>query len=229
MAASSVSRPKRRYRSSISSAKSARLAAPAMCCVISHALGVNTCFVSVTGTDPAGRDVARMVAGLGGAEAHVLAERSRTTTLKTRYIAGTQQLLRADHETCRAASGRAASRPRQHGLPRSLPHYKVIVLSDYAKGVLSDGAAAELDRGGESRGSTVVVDPKGHDYAIYRGADVLKPNRPRVGACDADAGEQRRGSRGGGARADRGAWLRRVAGLVRQGRHAAGRGRSASL
>ena len=42
-----------------------------------HALGVETCFVSVTGTDPAGREVASMVVSLGSAEAHVLAERGR--------------------------------------------------------------------------------------------------------------------------------------------------------
>jgi len=44
-----------------------------------HALGVETCFISVTGTDAAGRELARMVANMGGAEAHVLAERGRTT------------------------------------------------------------------------------------------------------------------------------------------------------
>jgi D-beta-D-heptose 7-phosphate kinase / D-beta-D-heptose 1-phosphate adenosyltransferase len=147
-----------------------------------HALGVGTCFVSVTGTDAAGREVSRMVAGLGGAEAHVLAERGRTTTLKTRYVAGTQQLLRADHE---------------HTMPLppelrvdlvkivtgALPHYKVLILSDYAKGVLGGGTAHEIVAAAKAAGGLVVVDPKGHDYGIYRGADVLKPNRPELAAA----------------------------------------------
>ena len=142
-----------------------------------HSLGVSTCFVSVTGTDPAGREVARMVAGLGNAEAHVLAERGRTTTLKTRYIAGTQQLLRADQE-------HVASLPADLRVDLvkivadALPHYKVAILSDYAKGVLSGGTAAEIVAAAKASGSIVVVDPKGHDYSIYRGADVLKPNAP---------------------------------------------------
>lgn len=144
-----------------------------------HALGAATCFVSVTGTDPAGHEVARMVAGLGGAEAHVLAERGRTTTLKTRYVAGTQQLLRADQEHA------AALQPELRLdlvkiVAEALPHYKVTVLSDYAKGVLSGGTAAEIIAAAKAAGSIVVVDPKGHDYAIYRGADVLKPNRPEL-------------------------------------------------
>src|SRR5487761_422289 len=61
-----------------------------------HALGVEACFISVTGSDPAGRDLARMVAELGTGEAHLLAERSRSTTVKTRFVAEAQQLLRAD-------------------------------------------------------------------------------------------------------------------------------------
>ena len=147
-----------------------------------HSLGVATCFVSVTGTDPAGLEVARMVAGLGSAEAHVLAERGRVTTLKTRYVAGTQQLLRADQES-------VSPLPEElrvdlvKMVADALPHYKVTILSDYAKGVLSGGTAAEIVAVAKALGSIVVVDPKGHDYSIYRGADVLKPNRPELAAA----------------------------------------------
>ncbi len=87
--------------------------------------------------------LARMVASLGGVEAHVLSERDRTTTLKTRYIAGTQQLLRADREQVaplppelRADLVKLAT--------EALRHHKVAILSDYAKGVLGDGIAAEI-------------------------------------------------------------------------------------
>ena len=147
-----------------------------------QALGVETCFISVTGTDPAGREIASMVASLGGAEAHVLAERGRTTTLKTRYIAGTQQLLRADQE-------HVASLPVElrADLVRfaqdALPHHKVAILSDYAKGVLGDGVATEIIAAAKAAGAIVVVDPKGNDYGIYRGADILKPNRPELAAA----------------------------------------------
>ncbi len=147
-----------------------------------HALGVETCFISVTGTDPAGREVAQMVAGLGGAEAHVLAQRGRITTLKTRYVAGTQQLLRADQE-------QVAPLPQElHAdlvklATDSLAHYKVAILSDYAKGVLGDGVAREVIAAAKAAGCLVVVDPNGNDYSAYRGADVLKPNRPELAAA----------------------------------------------
>src|SRR5579862_1147521 len=63
-----------------------------------RALGSETCFISVTGNDAAGREISRMVAKLGLTEAHVLAAIKRVTPVKTRYIADTQQLLRADQE-----------------------------------------------------------------------------------------------------------------------------------
>jgi len=147
-----------------------------------HALGVETCFISVTGTDNAGRDVARMIASLGNAEAHVLAERGRITTLKTRYVAGQQQLLRADHE--RVAPLPAELRADLAKLAiEAAAQYKVVILSDYAKGVLGDGLAAEIIAAAKAAGSIVVVDPKGSDYSIYRGADILKPNRPELAAA----------------------------------------------
>ncbi len=147
-----------------------------------HALGVETSFISVTGTDSAGRELGRMVAGLGGAEAHVLAERGRVTTLKTRYVAGTQQLLRADHEQVTMLEAELRQDLVQIAT-EAVAHHKVTVLSDYAKGVLGDGIAVEIIAAAKAAGSLVIVDPKGNDYAAYRGADLLKPNRPELAAA----------------------------------------------
>ncbi len=148
-----------------------------------HALGVECCFISVTGTDAAGRDLSRMVTELGAIEAHVLAERGRTTTVKTRYIADTQQILRADRE--RVMPLPAALRVEFLKLVEmSVGHYPVVVVSDYAKGVLADGVASEIIAVGARRAARPsIVDPKGNDYAAYRGATLLKPNRPELSAA----------------------------------------------
>lgn len=147
-----------------------------------HALGAEVCFISVTGADPAGRDITRMVAELGIAEAHVLAERGRVTTVKRRYIAENQQLLRADCE--RAAPLAAEPRADLVKLAReAFAHYRVAIVSDYAKGVLTQGVAAEIVAAARAAGAIVVVDPKGGDYAAYRGASVLKPNRRELAAA----------------------------------------------
>jgi D-beta-D-heptose 7-phosphate kinase/D-beta-D-heptose 1-phosphate adenosyltransferase len=147
-----------------------------------HALGVETCFISVSGSDTAGRDLSRMVAELGTAEAHVLTERGRTTTVKTRFIAETQQLLRADHERVKPLS--ASLREELMKMVRtSLGHYPLAIVSDYAKGVLAGGLAQEIIAASRAAGATVVVDPKCDDYSVYRGASLVKPNRRELQAA----------------------------------------------
>src|SRR6266851_6428992 len=147
-----------------------------------HALGLAPCFVSVTGNDAAGREVGQLVARLGGTEAHVLTDRGRTTTLKTRYVAGTQQMLRADREQAAPLAGTL----REDFLTmvrQLLPQHQVTIVSDYAKGVLAEGVAAEVIAAARAAGHAVVVDPKGIDYQAYRGATLIKPNRRELGAA----------------------------------------------
>ncbi|HXP30555.1 MAG TPA: D-glycero-beta-D-manno-heptose-7-phosphate kinase [Stellaceae bacterium] len=147
-----------------------------------HGLGAETCFISVTGIDAAGRDIGRMVAELGGGEAHVLAERGRTTPVKTRYIAENQQLLRADRE--RVMPLKPEQRTDVLKLVREgLVHYPVAIVSDYAKGVLAEGVASEIVAASRAAGATVVVDPKVNDWSAYRGASVIKPNRRELAAA----------------------------------------------
>ncbi|HYM01593.1 MAG TPA: D-glycero-beta-D-manno-heptose-7-phosphate kinase [Stellaceae bacterium] len=145
-----------------------------------HALGAHARFVSAIGNDTAGREVTRLIGALGGVDAHILTERGRTTTVKTRYVAGTQQMLRADRE--QVAPLNDVSRRKFLDLVRKVsPDCQATVVSDYAKGVLSNGVAAEVIATARAAGNIVVVDPKGTDYSAYRGATVLKPNRRELG------------------------------------------------
>ncbi len=140
------------------------------------ALGADACFVTVGGTDAAAREIGGLLASLGHTEAHLLTERNRVTTVKTRYIGGQQQLLRADRE--QAAPLSAAVRADLSSVFRqSLKGRQATVISDYAKGVLANGVAAELIAAARAAGHIVLVDPKGTDYAVYRGANLIKPNR----------------------------------------------------
>jgi D-beta-D-heptose 7-phosphate kinase/D-beta-D-heptose 1-phosphate adenosyltransferase len=56
----------------------------------------------------------------------------------------------------------------------------VTVLSDYGKGVLTGDVAQQLIAGAKNLGRKIIVDPKGRDYARYRGADVVTPNRKEL-------------------------------------------------
>jgi D-beta-D-heptose 7-phosphate kinase/D-beta-D-heptose 1-phosphate adenosyltransferase len=140
------------------------------------ALGVESCFISVIGDDPAGREVTQLVGAEPRLEPHLLIEPGRRTTIKTRYVAGSQQLLRADRETVApvgaAIRGQLLSRAED-----ALRDHSIMILSDYGKGVLGADDAKSLIGVARARGAKIVVDPKGRDYARYTGASLLTPNR----------------------------------------------------
>ncbi|HUA54841.1 MAG TPA: PfkB family carbohydrate kinase, partial [Candidatus Sulfotelmatobacter sp.] len=140
------------------------------------ALGVEACFISVIGDDPAGREVTQLVGAEPRLEPHLLVEPGRRTTIKTRFVAGSQQLLRADRETVAPIGARIRDQLVRRA-EEALHDHAVLVLSDYGKGVLGAEDTQALIRAARAKGAWVVIDPKGRDYARYAGASVLTPNR----------------------------------------------------
>jgi D-beta-D-heptose 7-phosphate kinase / D-beta-D-heptose 1-phosphate adenosyltransferase len=141
-----------------------------------HSLGAHACLISVLGNDGAGREINQLVADSHDVESHMLVEAGRQTTVKTRFIAATQQMLRADRESI-VPLGEFVRGDLLRLVEQTVADHQVVVVSDYAKGVLGDGVAAAIIAAARAAGKPVVVDPKGTDYTIYRGAAVLKPNR----------------------------------------------------
>ncbi len=143
------------------------------------ALGAGCRFVSVVGDDGAGAEVRQLVAAETGTADGIVVEPARQTTLKTRFIGGRQQLLRADAET--VAPIKAASAAAVLAAARAaLGQVGAVVLSDYGKGVLTDALVADLIAAARAAGLPVVVDPKGTDYRRYRGASIVTPNRKEL-------------------------------------------------
>jgi D-beta-D-heptose 7-phosphate kinase/D-beta-D-heptose 1-phosphate adenosyltransferase len=140
------------------------------------ALGASAAFVSVVGDDIAGSDLTGLIGGQERVEPWLLVQGGRTTTLKTRYIAQGQHLIRADREVTMALPARLAERLVRIALD-AMAATTVTILSDYRKGVLSAEVAGQLIAGAKKLGRKVIVDPKGRDYGIYKGADVITPNR----------------------------------------------------
>src|SRR5258708_31233723 len=141
-----------------------------------QALGAQSCFVSVIGNDAAGRELNRLIAEPGNVESHILVEAGRITTVKTRYIAANQQMLRADRESV-APLGPYVRADFLRLVEQAAGQHEVVVISDYAKGAMGEGIAAAVITAARAAGKPVIVDPKGTDYHSYRGASVLKPNR----------------------------------------------------
>ncbi len=143
------------------------------------ALGARAELVAVVGDDAAGREVLALAEALPGIAAGLVADSGRSTTVKTRYVASGQQLLRADDETLAPIAGGVEERVIARALA-ALADCDAVVLSDYGKGVLTDAVIARVvDAAGEA-GKQVLVDPKGADYSRYKGADLITPNRKEL-------------------------------------------------
>ena len=140
------------------------------------ALGAEAVFLSVLGDDPAGREIRGLFAEVGQAEPRFVTEPGRITSIKERYIAGSQQLLRADRETVASLSAPTA-RSLIAGALDAVDDVSALVLSDYGKGVLEPATLSTVIGQACDAGLPVVVDPKGQDYGVYRGASVVTPNR----------------------------------------------------
>jgi D-beta-D-heptose 7-phosphate kinase/D-beta-D-heptose 1-phosphate adenosyltransferase len=140
------------------------------------ALGSRARLVAAVGDDAAGAEVRRLLGAGDGSSFALVTDGTRQTSIKTRFLAGNQQILRADQETV-APLPAPSRRALIEAFCTMLPDAEVVVLSDYDKGVLSDGIAAQLVAAARMAGKPVLVDPKGRDYARYAGASIVTPNR----------------------------------------------------
>ncbi|MBI5431042.1 MAG: D-glycero-beta-D-manno-heptose-7-phosphate kinase [Nitrosomonadales bacterium] len=135
-------------------------------------LGAQCTLLSVVGADEAGDCLQRLLTEQGRVEALLHRDDTISTIIKLRAIARHQQLLRIDFETPPSHEVLQAKLADFHA---KLPQADVVILSDYGKGGLTH--IAEMIRTARAAGKPVLVDPKGDDYARYRGATLLTPNR----------------------------------------------------
>jgi len=141
-----------------------------------RAQAASVCLVAVLGRDAAARDIKALLRDEVEIESHLIEDDDRPTTIKTRYIAGGQQLMRADRErTGEIETGLAEDLVDR--ADADLGVARAVILSDYGKGVLTNEVVAQLIARAAAKGVPVLVDPKGADYGRYSGADLVTPNR----------------------------------------------------
>ena len=149
------------------------------------ALGTAARLAGYSGDDEMADSLQDMLTG-AGVDCVLTRLSGRATTTKLRVVSRNQQLIRLDFEQPASAPARPALADNLSAL---LEDCDVLVLSDYAKGALSDpGPLVTLAR---SRQIPVLVDPKGGDFGRYRGATLLTPNLQEleavVGPCPTEA------------------------------------------
>ena len=156
------------------------------------ALGLQVRVVGVVGDDGPRHELISLLATSGDVDCSgIVVAAGRRTIRKLRIIGAHQQIVRVDHEDtgALAASEEAAIIAAACA---AINECDVTVISDYGKGVCSDAVLAAVIAHAQMRGKPVLVDPKRHDLAVYRGATILTPNRKELAEatqlpCETDA------------------------------------------
>ena len=143
-------------------------------------LGARAILIGVVGDDAAGRDLRATCLGMSARiDTRCVTAPARPTTVKTRFMSGSHQLLRLDEEDT-AALDDAAVAAVLAAYAEALPRADVVILSDYAKGVLCDAVLEFAIRLAREQSKPVIADPKRRDFGAYRHVSVITPNELEV-------------------------------------------------
>lgn len=145
-------------------------------------LGARCVFVALVGDDEAGRALTASLAKEPLIKPYLVVDRQRPTTRKVRFVSEqhSTHLLRADWEVAKPCNSDSEGSLIERVLA-ALPDVGAVVLSDYAKGVLTPKVVRAVIDAATTLGKPIVVDPKGVDFAHYRGATLITPNRKELG------------------------------------------------
>ncbi len=127
------------------------------------------------GRDETGRSLERMIAAEDGLSAALIPCDNRPTSIKSRFVASGQQVLRTDLEEVEALAPPMEALVLD-AIDRHVESCGAVVLSDYGKGALTPGIIAHTIARARAARVPVIVDPKGRDYRLYAGATCITPN-----------------------------------------------------
>jgi D-beta-D-heptose 7-phosphate kinase/D-beta-D-heptose 1-phosphate adenosyltransferase len=141
-----------------------------------RSLGAVPVLVGVVGDDDAGRRVGESLEKAGIESRLEVSRDGRPTTVKTRIVAHSQQLVRADREEVSEISA-VEERALLAAVRSELSTVEALVLSDYQKGVVTASLLRTLLPLARRRQVPVLVDPKLRHFRLYRGATLVTPNQ----------------------------------------------------
>ena len=142
-------------------------------------LGAKVTVAGVIGDDASASQVIDILTEEGVETHTIIKDGSRPTTVKTRVLAGSHQLVRVDREVTDAVS-LAIEDELIDKLATYIKQADMVVLSDYNKGLFSPSLTQKIIIEANKHGKKVVIDPKGLNYEKYKGAFIIKPNRKEL-------------------------------------------------
>lgn len=139
-----------------------------------QAMGAKVSLAGIVGNDEAGKSLTALIQD-SKVKTSLFLKDKRPTSLKTRFMAQGQQLLRLDQEETHELSS-ASHKTWMNKIEKAVASHDLVVLSDYAKGVLSVELLKKIFASCRRLKKSVLVDPKGSDYSRYKGATLITPN-----------------------------------------------------
>lgn len=140
-----------------------------------QSLGGKSILIGQIGQDGSANNLSQAFQKMGISQDYLVKDPSRSTILKSRIIAKTQQVARVDREAEGQLSGDAVNQLKAK-VAQGLEMADAVVISDYGKGTLSNDLIQELIQAAKAKQIPVLVDPKGDDYQKYKGAYAITPN-----------------------------------------------------
>ena len=137
-------------------------------------LGARATLAGLAALDSAGITLRELLEGCG-IESALIDSHERCTISKTRIVAGRQQVVRIDHEE-RTPVAVGLIEEASVAVSARVARSQVVVVSDYAKGMLTEAFCTAVISEARRLGKPVIVDPKGRDFRKYKGCSVITPN-----------------------------------------------------
>jgi rfaE bifunctional protein kinase chain/domain len=142
-------------------------------------LGARVAVAGIIGNDASGNQLIEILKSEGVETSVIIKDNSRPTTVKSRVLVGSHQLVRIDREVADAISrdleDEFASKLKGH-----IGSADIIIFSDYNKGLFTPALTQRIINIANSYNKKVIIDPKGLDYNKYKGAYLIKPNRKEL-------------------------------------------------
>ncbi|WP_183574539.1 D-glycero-beta-D-manno-heptose-7-phosphate kinase [Mucilaginibacter sp. X5P1] len=142
-------------------------------------LGAKVMLGGVKGDDEAGKQLIEILSNEGVQSGTIITDINRPTTIKTRVLAGNQQIVRIDRELTDALTPELEYE-LLNKLIAHIDEADIVVLSDYNKGLFSPVFTQNIIKAANDRQKKVIVDPKGLNYEKYKGAFIIKPNKKEL-------------------------------------------------
>ncbi|MEA1916523.1 MAG: D-glycero-beta-D-manno-heptose-7-phosphate kinase [Campylobacterota bacterium] len=147
-------------------------------------LGAKVDVLSVIGDDDNGQELRGMFKEIDVSSNMLIVQPNRKSSKKSRIIASSQQILRYDKESRDDIEERSVELMLE-AFKKNISKYEIVIISDYAKGVITTSLAQAVMSEAKKHSVKVLVDPKGSDYSKYSGAYLLTPNKKEASQATA--------------------------------------------